>query len=272
MSNPNGADSEVKTNLITVTGKNTPVADFHSDKTEGLAPFTVQFFDKSQPVGNIANWIWEFGDGAAMDQRQHPTHTYEREGIFTVRLTISNAFGVDTEEKTNLIAVTGTATPEPTPRPTPTPVVTPKPTPKPTPEATPEEPERPCVASALIEESSNGGGLMTLRLFRDNVLSRGLTGVRLIGLYYSHSAEVTDILNADEGLKEGAREVLKGLAGLISGSGLEGMGLDTLRYSIPASLESEANVLIDEIAARGSQGLRTGIKEARRLLDMGLRD
>lgn len=107
VSNPAGADSEIKTNLITVKGQNVPVADFITNKSVGLAPFTVQFFDQSEPSGKIASWIWEFGDGG-ISSSQHPTHIYQTEGIFTATLTVSNSFGADSEVKPNLVAITGT--------------------------------------------------------------------------------------------------------------------------------------------------------------------
>ncbi len=107
VSNQSGSDSEVKTNMIAVMGQNAPVADFITNKTVGLAPEAIDFFDQSEPVGNISNWIWDFGDGTR-SQEQHPTHTYEKEGIFTITLTVSNSFGADSEVKTNLIPIIGT--------------------------------------------------------------------------------------------------------------------------------------------------------------------
>lgn len=108
VSNEAGADTERKTNIVSVIGQNAPVAEFSSNATVGVAPFDVQFFDQSEPVDNIANWIWDFGDGS-INLEQNPSHIYSREGIFNVSLTVSNTFGADTEVKQNIISIVDTS-------------------------------------------------------------------------------------------------------------------------------------------------------------------
>ena len=79
------------------------VAAFTPDPYAGSYPLSVDFTDLS--LGNPTSWAWSFGDGATSTQ-QHPTHTYTQAGSFTVTLTISNAFGLDTKIRPNCITVT----------------------------------------------------------------------------------------------------------------------------------------------------------------------
>ena len=56
--------------------------------------------------GAPTSWLWNFGDGFT-STGQNPTHTYNKGGLFTVKLTATNSAGSDTESKTGLITVTG---------------------------------------------------------------------------------------------------------------------------------------------------------------------
>jgi len=101
---PGGSDDEVKVAYITVTTPPPPpVANFTADPTSGDAPLTVQFTDQS--TGSITDWWWQFGDGETSTE-QHPSHTYESGGDYTVGLTVTDPGGSDTETKTNYINVT----------------------------------------------------------------------------------------------------------------------------------------------------------------------
>lgn len=104
ISGASGADIETKTNVINVIPPNPPQADFLATPTAGLKPLAVVFEDISQPEGGIDSWLWDFGDGGS-DVTPNPKHTYNREGIFSVGLTVSNSSGADIEKKTNLIQV-----------------------------------------------------------------------------------------------------------------------------------------------------------------------
>lgn len=79
-----------------------PRASFTANTTSGLAPLAVQFTDQS--TGNITGWLWNFGDGTTSNL-QNPTHTYQKAGNYTVRLTVSNSDGKDTTTKTKYITV-----------------------------------------------------------------------------------------------------------------------------------------------------------------------
>lgn len=79
------------------------VADFTADVTSGFAPLTVQFTDTS--MGGPTSWHWTFGDGATSTV-QNPVHTYTAPGIYTVSLTVNNAFNTTSVTKPNYIVVT----------------------------------------------------------------------------------------------------------------------------------------------------------------------
>jgi PKD repeat protein/glucose/arabinose dehydrogenase len=78
-------------------------ADFTADITSGQAPLTVQFTDTST-VPSPTAWSWDFGDGAASTQ-QNPSHTYDDDGVYTVRLSVTGSAGLAVEQKTGFIRV-----------------------------------------------------------------------------------------------------------------------------------------------------------------------
>ncbi len=100
VSNEYGKDTETKTNYIDVGSP--PRADFNVDKRKIPPGTTVQFTDDSG--GNPDSWSWDFGDGYTSSE-ENPSHTYSREGIYTVELTVSNKYGEDTKTKGDCILV-----------------------------------------------------------------------------------------------------------------------------------------------------------------------
>ena len=80
-----------------------PVANFSGTPTSGTAPLTVNFTDLSS--GSPTSWSWTFGDGGTSAVK-NPSHQYTSVGYYTVSLTATNAYGYDTETKTNYIEVT----------------------------------------------------------------------------------------------------------------------------------------------------------------------
>ena len=66
------------------------------------SPVTVDFEDRSS--GNPDSWSWSFGDGSSSTD-QHPSHSYQAPGLYTVILTVSNSSTADTETKTNYIYI-----------------------------------------------------------------------------------------------------------------------------------------------------------------------
>jgi len=79
-----------------------PEANFTANTTSGLVPQTVKFTDTS--TGTPTNWTWDFGDESTSTE-QNPTHIYKSEGTYTVKLTVKNSLGSDSEEKTGYITV-----------------------------------------------------------------------------------------------------------------------------------------------------------------------
>lgn len=85
-----------------VVGNFRPTAAFSAAPTSGIAPLTVQFTDTS--TYDPTSWHWDFGDGRT-SIAQSPRHTYSTAGTYTVALTVTNAWGSDTETKTGYITV-----------------------------------------------------------------------------------------------------------------------------------------------------------------------
>lgn len=79
-----------------------PVANFTSNITEGCANLSVRFTDQSTNSPTV--WRWDFGNGQLSNQR-NPTVTYTTPGVYTVRLTVENANGVNGIVRTNYITV-----------------------------------------------------------------------------------------------------------------------------------------------------------------------
>lgn len=64
-----------------------PNADF-SFTTSGLS---VTFTDQSTDSdGSVVVWGWEFGDGSKSTDQDPPTHTYAADGLYTVKLTVTD--------------------------------------------------------------------------------------------------------------------------------------------------------------------------------------
>src|SRR4030042_1839058 len=80
-----------------------PVANFDALYAYNTVPATVQFRDLSTGTTPLT-YLWEFGDGATSTE-QNPSHNYIRQGLYTVRLTVTNIYGSSSEIKTNYIAI-----------------------------------------------------------------------------------------------------------------------------------------------------------------------
>jgi PKD repeat protein len=81
-----------------------PVADFIGTPTSGYAPLTVQFTDTS--TGNPTQWAWDVNnDGTTDYTTENPSHTYLSQGIYSVKLTATNAGGSATKIRTGYITV-----------------------------------------------------------------------------------------------------------------------------------------------------------------------
>lgn len=101
--NTNGCSSST-TEQITVYEAVPPVADFSASETQITAGNSVTFTDLSTNMPT--SWSWTFEGGTpATSNLQNPTVTYSEPGEYTVTLVASNAFGSDTETKTEYISV-----------------------------------------------------------------------------------------------------------------------------------------------------------------------
>ncbi|HWB28591.1 MAG TPA: PKD domain-containing protein [Chitinophagaceae bacterium] len=77
-------------------------ADFTASPQTGCAPLVVKFTDASQ--GSPSSYKWDLGNGVVSSD-QNPATSYFDPGVYTVRLTISDASGSDSIVKTSFITV-----------------------------------------------------------------------------------------------------------------------------------------------------------------------
>jgi len=81
-----------------------PVADFRARPRWGAGKAKVGFTDIS--TGFPTSWAWDFdNDGSVDSTEQNPTHTYDRVGRYTVKLTSTNGQGSDNEVKVGYVKV-----------------------------------------------------------------------------------------------------------------------------------------------------------------------
>jgi PKD repeat protein len=68
-----------------------PTADFTYLPEDPSPGDIIYFTDESiDPDGTIINWTWDFGDETSSSHEQNPTHIYEKNGLYTVVLTIKD--------------------------------------------------------------------------------------------------------------------------------------------------------------------------------------
>ena len=85
--------------------KITTAAQFTASPLQGRVPLAVQFTDKSVSPDAIS-YQWDINnDGVTDYTTKNPAHTYLSTGIYTAKLTITDASGSDHETKTNYITV-----------------------------------------------------------------------------------------------------------------------------------------------------------------------
>jgi cytochrome c len=78
-----------------ITGNRAPVAQIEVNKSVGAAPFPVLFsaeksydFDKDK-----LSYEWNFGDGSPINANRSPSHTFQRPGIYSVKLKVTDKEG-----------------------------------------------------------------------------------------------------------------------------------------------------------------------------------
>jgi PKD repeat protein len=101
--NIKGNNKITKYGYITVLAPlKAPVAAFTASPTSGYSPLKVVFTDKS--TGSPTSWNWNFGDGTSSTVK-NTVHTYNKEGKYTVTLTVKNAKGNNKITRYNFITV-----------------------------------------------------------------------------------------------------------------------------------------------------------------------
>ncbi|MEV0895177.1 PQQ-dependent sugar dehydrogenase [Actinoplanes sp. NPDC049802] len=75
-------------------GNRAPTAVAGADRTSGQAPLTVQFSSagSTDPDGGALTYRWDFGDGGS-STAAGPSHTFTGDGVFDVRLTVTDPQG-----------------------------------------------------------------------------------------------------------------------------------------------------------------------------------
>ena len=101
VSGPAGT-STLEESVFILVGPFKPVADFEVIYTPGPAPCSVEFQQYSS--GTVTQWFWDFGDGTKSSDKK-PVHTYQRNGNFTVNLTVTGPEGISTKTRPSLIHV-----------------------------------------------------------------------------------------------------------------------------------------------------------------------
>jgi len=118
---PNGGSITSSTNRLTFrmtadAGVNQSgfVASWHCNMPVTPPQCNFMISDTNSCVGNIhftdnslngpLNWFWDFGDGYTSNL-QDPSHYYQSNGFYTVKLKVSNAIGSDSVIKTNILSV-----------------------------------------------------------------------------------------------------------------------------------------------------------------------
>lgn len=85
-----------------------PTAAFSAVPRSGEGPLQVQFNDLSSPgTSAITAWAWDFDNNGTVDSTaQHPIHTYNASGRYSVSLRVTNLIGSDTKVELDFINVT----------------------------------------------------------------------------------------------------------------------------------------------------------------------
>ena len=85
--------------------------EFSCDKTTGENPLTVRFTSKGVPQeGDDIFYNWDFGDGEVTD-KQNPTHTFYKPGIYVVKLTIRDSEYVTNQKSVQIIVTQANSLP-----------------------------------------------------------------------------------------------------------------------------------------------------------------
>jgi len=91
-----------------------PVANASVDSSEGIEPFTVQFYGSGyDPDGTIETYFWDFDDSETPSE-QNPIHTFTNEGTYNVLYRVTDNDGLIGEDTLTIIVHENTYTLTPT--------------------------------------------------------------------------------------------------------------------------------------------------------------
>ncbi len=95
--------------FIGIPVQNVLSADFTADMISGDLPLSVNFTDNSLPLGIVTSWKWDFNnDGVIDSEEQNPSYIYYDEGLYDVKLVISDGILTDSIIKEGYIEVLDT--------------------------------------------------------------------------------------------------------------------------------------------------------------------
>jgi PKD repeat protein len=97
----------VKNGEFATSGGVGPTASFTGSPTAATIGTNVAF-DSSASTGSPTVWAWTFGDGGT-STAQNPSHPYAATGTYTVALTVTNAYGSNTQTRTGYITISAPA-------------------------------------------------------------------------------------------------------------------------------------------------------------------
>lgn len=113
---PSGS-SQASVQIAGMKVESLPVVRFSAEPTSGVVPLDVRFKDQTTLAETVARYEWDFGDGSPASNERNPSHRFEKEGSYTVRLKITNNKG---DEITGAEPAIISAQPIPPPPPPPT--------------------------------------------------------------------------------------------------------------------------------------------------------
>ena len=102
------ATASTSTTIDVDVANQAPVAVAFSAELSKDVPATFDFdaIDSSDPVGNIVNYAWDFGDGSTA-QGLLASHEYTSAGIYTVTLTVTDSDGATDSDQLTVRATIG---------------------------------------------------------------------------------------------------------------------------------------------------------------------
>ena len=83
-----------------------PISLFSADKTSVCIGETISFTDLSNGLdGTVNQWFWDFGDGSPIINIRNPTHFYNINNNYTVKLYIINSHGCLSDTSSQVMTV-----------------------------------------------------------------------------------------------------------------------------------------------------------------------